>query len=125
MIEPNEASAPIYKAGALLSKVLMIARAMCLSAAEERRKLLVKGDELVKSLRDLNTQSFKTSAFINNALDDLQSELQCLSVLDEGTVTASKDNKCPVCACELTTIGAIGPLPESKYCRRFQPWNRI
>jgi hypothetical protein len=91
---------------------------MTLTSTEERQRLLPDCQEALGSMRRLNNEYFGASAFIADAIEELQASLDELAALgtDPHSGNAYAINLCPACGTPLTRIHlAYMPKPEQRW----------
>lgn len=91
---------------------------MTIASSEERQRLFKGCQEALQRLRQLNDEHFSASAFISDALQELESSLNELAMLqtDPPRGSAYAIISCPACRTPLTRVHhAYMPKPEQRW----------
>jgi hypothetical protein len=109
----------IFAAARLEDAILEQAKSMTLASSIRRRELLRECRQALSKMRTLNSEHFKSSAFISAAIDQLDESLHRLAELRDGSITEDRsagEGCCAACGAEITNFVAVPSMPRSIYC---------
>ena len=109
----------IFAASGLEDAILERAKKMTLVPSVRRRELQVECQQMLSKMRALNSEHFKDSPFISDAIDELDRCLVQLAELRGGSIVedmTAGEGCCATCGAQLTNFVPVPSMPRSIYC---------